>query len=219
MMFSRVLRRYEVPKRRALIALLRPGHTFLDIGANKGDFSILAASIVGSRGRVITIEPEPQNCHWIAKSIAHNGLKQVHLHAIALSDTNGNADFYIGEKSGWHSLVGGQTTKSTIQVETQKLDDFLERQGNSTPIDMIKIDVEGADLKVLRGAEKTLASATKMTILMDIHPKQGVDSLEVCAFLTRMGFDLFEERSPFDIPVAPRVGLTSVVAIKSGVET
>lgn len=72
-MLSRALGLYEPEKTHELCSLLRPGMTFIDVGANKGDFTLLAAKCVGETGRVIAFEPAPENCKWIRESIAANG--------------------------------------------------------------------------------------------------------------------------------------------------
>ena len=67
---------------------------FVDVGANKGDFSLLAQRLVGDGGLVIAVEPEPENCHWIKKSIAANGYHGIRLVEASLSDGEGEATLY-----------------------------------------------------------------------------------------------------------------------------
>ncbi len=108
MMLARAIGRYEPNKHHAFQHFLRPGDYCIDVGANKGDFSLLAAKLVGPEGQVLTFEPESHNCRWIRKSIRINGYCNINLFEIALSHENGNAQLHLGEKSGWHSLVSGQ---------------------------------------------------------------------------------------------------------------
>jgi FkbM family methyltransferase len=215
-MLARVLGRYERAKHQAIEALLPPGGTFIDVGVNKGDFSLLAARIVGDAGRVIAFEPEPTNCHWIRKSIALNGYRNIELHQLALSDCNGEAQLYIGAKSGWHSLVSDRERETedrrTIRVATRTLDAFLAEQGWERRVDMIKVDVEGADMEVLRGASGVLERNPDIVLLVDIHPHQGVDPTELCGYLKAKGFTLLREQAPFDIAVDDCTGLGSVIA-------
>jgi len=216
-MLARVLGRYEVTKHEAIKTFLKSGYTFIDIGVNKGDFSLLAAKLVGTKGKVIAIEPEPTNCKWITKSVEINGYKNVTLYEMALSNQDGEAQLYIGEKSGWHSLVTPKkySNRGTINVKTKKLDSFLGEISFTNPIDVIKIDVEGAELRVLQGATSTLSRNEKLVILIDIHPQLGVNPNEVCDFLIEKGFLLFYEKPPFLSPVINCEKLTSIVAIKS----
>src|SRR5436190_15184494 len=91
MMLARALGRYEVPKHDAIEVLLKPGQVFVDVGVNKGDFTLLAAKLVGPDGAVLACEPEPKNCKWIRQSIDLNGYKNARLFELALSDESGEA--------------------------------------------------------------------------------------------------------------------------------
>jgi FkbM family methyltransferase len=213
MMLARAFRLYEVGKVRAIKALLRLGETFIDVGANKGDFTVLAASIVSAAGKVLSFEPEPTNCYWLRKSIRLNGYHNIALHEMALSDTDGEVNLYLGEKSGWHTLLPGKPRRDrgVIHVARRALDTVLEETGQEK-VDMIKIDVEGAELEVLRGAIRTLSSNKGIRLLLDIHPKLGVDPREVCLFLGELGFSMFRMRAPFDTPVQMDPSLKEVLA-------
>lgn len=213
-MLARVLGRYEQAKHQAIETLLRPGGTFIDVGVNKGDFSLLAARILGEAGQVLAFEPEPTNCHWIQRTITLNGYRNIQLYQVALSDRNGEAQLYIGAKSGWHTLVahpkGGD--QQAIRVTTRTLDDFLAEVGWERPVSMMKIDVEGAEMEVLRGASHVLDVNPRIVLLVDIHPEQGVDPRELCGYLEAKGFSIFREQPPFDIPLADSAGVKSVIA-------
>jgi FkbM family methyltransferase len=201
-MLKRVLGLYEKEKMSAVFSLLRRGGTFVDVGGNVGDYSLLAARIVGDAGRVICFEPGPANCLWIKKSIQLNGYKNVDLFEIALSDTVGEATLYLAEQCGFHSLLKDQQERQTgvIQIKTRTLDNILNEIGVQT-VDVMKIDVEGAELQVLRGAFHTLEKNPQLILLLELHPDMGLDSRKVCDFLQGLGFSLFEERVPFDKPL------------------
>ena len=217
MMFKRVIGRYEVEKHKALETFLKPGNTFIDVGANKGDFSLLAAKLVGANGRVLAFEPEPTNFKWITKSIEKNGYKNITLYDTALGDRNGQVELFLCEKSGWHTIVKGQKFRDygVINVRAKTLDSVLEDVDFSDPINVMKIDVEGAELQVLKGASNILIQSKNLIILIDIHPTLGVDPRGICEFLERQGFSIFHEKSPFSSPVTVYGNLTSIVAIKS----
>jgi len=217
MMFRRAIGRYEVEKHKALETFLKPGNTFVDVGANKGYFSLLAAKLIGTDGRVLAFEPEPTNCKWIIKSIKKNGYRNITLYDIALSDQNRQVELFLGEKSSWHTIVKGQKfrDRGVINVRARTLDSVLEDVDFNDPIDVMKIDVEGAELQVLKGASDILIQSNNLIILMDIHPTLGVNPKEICEFLERKGFSIFHEKSPFSSPVTVYGNLTSIVAIKS----
>ncbi len=218
MMLARALGRYEPSKHDALRKFLPAGGTLVDVGVNKGDFTLLGARIAGQEGTVLAFEPEPRNCHWIKKSLELNGYENVRLFEMALSDENGTGQLHLGRKSGWHSLIPGSDGVGVISVETRRLDDCLSQIDWDGTIDVLKIDVEGADLRVLSGASETLANTPNITVLLDIHPHLGVNPREVLEYLTSLGFEIYEERPPFDVPVADDGRVTSIVA-RRGRET
>ena len=197
MMLARALGIYEPDKTQTIFSLLKPSQTFIDVGCNKGDFSLLAAKIVGEGGSVLAFEPEPDNCHWIEKSIQLNNYENINLFQLALGEKNENAQLYLGEKSGWHSLVSnpGNTQKSAIEVKKRTLDSILDEAGN-TGADMIKIDVEGAEMEVLQGASKMFENNPGLIVLLDLHPHMGVNPVEVCDFLTEKGFKILNMKAP-----------------------
>jgi FkbM family methyltransferase len=223
MMLARALGRYEVRKRRALGRFLKKGQTFVDAGANKGDFSLIAARCVGPAGRVLAFEPEPGNFQWITKSVELNRYQNVRPFRIALSDRNGTASLYLGKMSGWHSLLPGSSgvagaadnRRERLVVPTRTLDAVLREQPDGGRVDVIKIDVEGAEMNVLRGAAEALDRNDNVTVLIDIHPEHGIDSREICDYLREKGFALFKEAQPFTTPVRDFSTITSLVARRS----
>lgn len=193
MMFARALHAYERPKTRALRAALRPGMTFVDVGGNKGDFSLIAAKATGDNAHIICVEPEPTNAEWIAKSVTRNKYRSVEVLTAALAEKDGEETLFLGPKSGWHTLVEDPTlVVGELKVVTRTLDGVLAERGLDH-VDVIKIDVEGAEDRVLAGAQKTFGGTNPMTVLLDLHPKR-VDTLAVCQQLTDWGFT-------FDRPV------------------
>lgn len=214
MMMQRALGCYELSKHQAFKQFLRPGATFVDVGCNKGDFSLLASRLVGPQGRVLAFEPHPENCRWIRRSIAKNEYRNIDLYELALSDANGVAQLHLGEKSGFHTLLAGkpQREKGTIEVQTRRLDDLLEEVRFERPIDAIKIDVEGADMHVLRGARETISRNRGIVVFFDVHPNLGVNPKEVCDYLRGLGLALFAEQPPFDIPIRDHSSLDALIA-------
>lgn len=214
MMLARALGRFEVAKHDALRALLRPGQRFVDVGVNKGDFALLAARIVGETGEVLAFEPEPTNCHWIRRSLERNGYRNVRLHELALGNENGTAHLHLGRRSGSHTLLPGRRDRDrgAIEVPVRRLDDLLAEIGCDGPIDMMKIDVEGAELQVLEGATRVLSEHRDLILLLDVHPHLGVDPAQVCEFLAQRGFGMFHEEPPFSTPVTSPAGVGALVA-------
>lgn len=182
----RLLGRYERPKMDFLRRHLVEGAAFVDVGASLGDYSLVASRLVGPRGKVIAFEPDPVNCRWLRKSIERNGLTNVELYQEALSDVEGEASFFLSGVSGWHTLKKGQLAaeKGEIKVRTRPLDDVdLPR------LDVMKIDVEGAELEVLEGARRHLRRFRPL-LFVDLHPMMGADVPAVVRFLRDAGYEL-----------------------------
>jgi len=214
MMLMRALGCYEESKHLAFKQFLHPGATFVDVGCNKGDFTLLASRLVGPQGRVLSFEPHPENCRWIRKSIAKNEYSNISLYEMALSDSNGTAQLHIGEKSGFHTLLAGQPQREhgIIEVKTRRLDDLLAEIGFDRPINALKIDVEGADMHVLRGARETIARSPGIVIFLDVHPHLGVNPREVCEFLRELGLELYAEEPPFNVAIQDENSLDALIA-------
>lgn len=149
----RTPKRYEGETSQFLRARLKAGMTFVDIGANAGYFSLMAASLVGPRGRVESFEPDPDSYLRLVRNARLNGFDQVEAHPVALTNRRGKAYLYASPgESGGNSLipVAGHGALRPVDVDT--LDHVLE----GTPIDGMKIDVEGLEEDVLAGARGTL---------------------------------------------------------------
>ena len=213
-MLSRALDRYEPAKARALQTLLPAGGVFLDVGGNKGDFSLQAARRLGPAGTVHVFEPEPSNGRWIQRSIDINRFDNVRLHQLALSDAAGTARLHIGTKSGWHTLVAGQADREedVVVVRTAALDTLLDEMQFTKTVDVMKIDVEGAEMQVLRGARQTLERSRDVALLLDLHPQLGVSVDEVFSLLAELGFTMCAEAPPFDTPIQPHPDLREAIA-------
>lgn len=129
---------------------------FVDVGANIGKYSILVGKELISKGKVIAFEPMPGNFEILRKNIRLNNLKNIIPLQIALGNKEKETEFYIdaeGIGGGGHSLI--KKTENKILVKVMKLDNILSDL-KIKKIDLIKIDVEGAEADVLLGAIKTL---------------------------------------------------------------
>lgn len=177
---------YEYQKTKLFKKIVKPGMTILDIGTNKGYFTLLSAKKMDDEGKILSFEPHPENCYWIKKSISANGYKSIKLFQIALFNKNGEVRLFEGSKSGHHSLVRNKDLGS-ITVQMKKLDDVLAEQKISK-VDLIKIDVEGAENQVLGGANKLLAQQSPKLII-DIH---DIDRKKLFRTLEKFGFKIFD---------------------------
>lgn len=212
MMWARALGLYEEPKAAAMRSLLRPGATFVDVGANKGDFALLAASLVGDGGRVLAFEPAPDNCRWIERSLESNPRHPVRLFELALGDADGEVVLHLNAQSGAHTLVAGRAgTQREVRVRLRPLDAVLAELG-APRVDALKLDVEGAEVGVLRGAERTLAANPDLVLLLDLHPQLGVDVPALGAWLSARGFGLYRMEPPWNLPLGAAPDLYEALA-------
>jgi FkbM family methyltransferase len=171
---------YEPDQTTMMKELLRPGHVLFDVGAAVGYYTVLAAPLVGDEGRVVAFEPDPKNAAYLRKHVAINRLTNVTVHQTAVGNLNGRAKFAGGSGTG----TGRLTESGTTTVGICRLDDFVATAGFPTHI---KIDVEGAELDVLRGARQTLTSA-RPTIFLSTH---GSKVYHAChEYLTELDYNL-----------------------------
>ena len=197
-MVQRAMRSYEPSKHAIIRRHLRPGMTFIDVGANKGDFTLLAARLTGSSGRVISIEPEPENHSMLQRSIALNDYPHIKVLQLALSDGDGTTTLQIGSTSGAHTLSPEFHGIRAVEVPTRTLDGIVAEEELGS-VDMIKIDVQGFELAVLRGAAQTLRANPRIILLLDL-PRQSEKRHAIGEYLAQFGFTYFPE-SDEDTPM------------------
>jgi FkbM family methyltransferase len=149
--------RYEPHVTRALCALLRPGATFVDVGANVGYFSLLAATRVGPSGRVIAFEPRPDNVALLRRAVEENGFGQVEIHACAVAASEQEISFCASgsvQSSGRLMQAGEAGRELVPTVRAVALDTVL---ADAPRVDVIKMDIEGAEPLALDGMRAVLA--------------------------------------------------------------
>lgn len=144
---------HEPAVQQELAAALRPGMVFWDVGAHAGFFSIIAGRLVGERGQVHAFEPMPDTRTRLAASAAESGLTNITLHDSAVSSLAGQATIYEHHHSAVASLVRGADAGIGRDVRCTTLDEMATELGDPQ---VIKIDVEGAELDVLRGGPRLL---------------------------------------------------------------
>lgn len=161
------VRRNGALQLRALLDLLRRGDFAVDVGANAGVVSVIMASLCGHEGSVVAYEPNTALAGVFARNFRLNpGLKAPRLVHCALSDRPGEISFYLGAGHEYGSMARSAAQNGVEhKVRAVRLDDELD--GLPTPR-LVKIDTEGAEIRVLKGAPKLLASDAE--ILCELHP-------------------------------------------------
>lgn len=174
------------------LSLLRPGDTVLDVGANVGYYTVLAARAVGGAGRVHAIEPDPDNLALLRSNLALNGLGNVVVHPVALSDHAGEAALYRDAANrGDHRLYpAAGEPREAVTVPVTTLDALL---GQAPLPRVIKMDAQGGELAIFRGMAGLLARRPpRLRILMEIWPyglrQGGASPAELLALLRGHGF-------------------------------
>jgi FkbM family methyltransferase len=175
---------YEREQSQAFEQRIRPGEQLLDIGAAVGYYSLLAAQLVGRHGRVFAFEPDATNLEYLRRHCAQNRLAQITVLGLALDDVSGTARFGGGTGTGTGRLCqeGGQT------VAVRRLDDVAAE--HQLAPQHIKIDVEGAELGVLRGGEQLIRTC-RPTLYLSTHDwiRAGVHHA-CCELLSDWGYQL-----------------------------
>jgi FkbM family methyltransferase len=162
---------YEQEKQAMFVANIGVGAVVYDIGANVGFYSLLAAELVGETGRVIAFEPLARNLELLRVHVRINDLKQVEVIDAAVSDRAGEAAF----DNQTNASMGQLNSAGQLKVRTVSLDDLTARGTLPLP-DVLKIDVEGAEMAVLEGAKETLEKCHPM-IFLATH---GAREKELC---------------------------------------
>lgn len=175
-------------------AHLKPGMTFVDIGANIGQHTMYAAMLVGKHGSVHSFEPIPKIYNQLISSKEANNLSdRVHANNSALGNRTENLKLYVSENIGGSSLVNQEESKEEIDVSVVYGDDALLHLPSAH---MIKIDVEGYELEVLEGIEKSLLKHRPIILIEysgEFYNKQSSDhGRKILDLLTRTSYKLFD---------------------------
>ncbi len=179
---------------RTLLKLVPAARTILDIGANHGWFT-LNFSAAAPDAAIHAFEPIPATRAWLEKNLALNRVANVELHSFGFSTEPGEQTFYFAEEESGSASLANIRDRDSVQhitCELRRLDDFVAERGLS--VDLIKCDVEGAELLVFKGGQKTLAEQRPVVFVemlriwaakFDYHPN------EIISLLSGMGYGCF----------------------------
>jgi FkbM family methyltransferase len=149
---------------------VEPGMVALDVGANVGAYSVLLGQWVGAAGRVYAFEPSRAAFRGLVRHIELNGRSAVvQAVAAAVGDRDGAADLIVADTAGESRLAGVGEARPTVSVPAVTIDRFCAREGIQPSF--IKIDAEGAELAVLRGARETIRTGgERLALFVELHP-------------------------------------------------
>lgn len=188
---------WEILNLRVMKQLLRPRDVMLDIGAHIGHFTILAASVVGAGGMVYSFEPAPRNFQRLSENIKLNRFEaHVETFPIAISDHLGVVEFYEdgGTAGTEYSMFPHRHGEHGVafSVQAESLDHLAEKY-KLLSVNFMKIDTEGAELAVLRGAADILRKNPQISLLIELHP-WVIAPEEVCTYLAQHQMRLYDIR-------------------------
>lgn len=187
----------------AVIKFLKPGMTVVDVGANCGLYSLIAAQCVGKSGAVWAFEPASDMVRLFRDNQKLNATKSVKLFKLALGDKKNQKVTLAcepGRGDGYRYVrYSKKSTKKEldrmVEVVAGSMLDFVWAKQGKPKVDFIKIDVEGGELKVLRGAQKVLTNHPDLVILMENSAfglsRVGDDQSSLYAFMASLGYSFY----------------------------
>jgi FkbM family methyltransferase len=170
---------------------IKQGDVVVDVGAYVGYYTVLLTMLVGPKGKVYAFEPEPENFAFLNKNVGFNDAKAV-VYKSAVGETTGTTELYIdAENKGDHRIYDSKDGRDVIIVSKVKLDSIIK-----PPINFLKLDVQGSETLVLRGAKNLIANSPNLKVLTEFWP-YGLhrccqdDGHELLSILTAVGFKLY----------------------------
>ena len=187
---------YEKAETRFFQSACRDGMTFLDVGANLGYYTALATRAVGPNGRVLAVEPDPDSFGYLEQTIAANAVGNVQAFPVAASDAPATLPLYIStDNRGDNRLYASGEDRPQVEVVARPLDALL-RENKINTVDLIKIDVQGYEPRVIAGLRETITASPNLTLLTEFWPQgideAGEDANEFLQTLRELGLTLHE---------------------------
>ena len=180
-----------------LETILKPGDTFLDIGANHGSFSVIASRVVGEEGLVIAVEAQNRLAYAISRSMELNSSAPYKIFNIAVGNSEGEIDFFIPDdtsgSAGLFKQHSARFNHKVNKVRIAKFDNLVEFNDIKGKV-AIKLDIEGGELNFLLGAEKFI-SMFRPVLMMEINPDalaaSGAELSTFHGLIRKLGYTSF----------------------------
>lgn len=173
----------------AISRVVRPGMRVIDIGAHGGFYALLLAKLVGASGAVVAFEPLPANFRMLEENVAMNGLSNVTLERSAVCSHSGQFELEVPDvdAAALAGPVGDSEQAKAMTVPCVSLDDYFSPQRDRT--DFIKMDVEGAEGDVLKGA-KNIMVLYHPTMMIELHNVEHAETHPVALDLQKIGYTI-----------------------------
>jgi FkbM family methyltransferase len=187
---------YEKYETELFKRLVKKGMVVVDIGANIGYYTLLAAHLVGYEGKVFAFEPDPYNYNLLCKNIEVNGYRNVISIRKAVFSKSGEMKLFLDKINlGGHSLSEANVDKSaSITVEVTSLDEYFKN--TDYKIDVIKMDIQGSEMDVLKGMTNTIKENDNLKIITEFWPmglrNSGSSPKDFLNRLIEFGFAIYQ---------------------------
>ena len=203
---------YSGSQLQVLASRLQPGGVFIDLGANQGEFTVFAARLVGKDGRVFAFEPSPMMQQRLSKNIQLNGFAHVSIEPVAVADKPGRLSLYTPTGAyqdgtthdGLPTLYAqaSAAASSTTEVVVTTLDNW-QRERNLGRVDVIKMDIEGAELPALQGG-LGLIQRFRPTLIIELNASTsraaGYTMQDLVTWLQAQNYDIFQIEEDGGLP-------------------
>jgi len=185
---------HEPLTRSVIASLLKPGSVVIDVGANIGYYTLLAAGRVGPKGHVHAVECSPDTLALLRNNVKRNNLQNVDIYPVAASNVRGELTLNVSAiglslfelHSNWSKVA---RTGGTVTVPSMPVDELVH-----STVDVVKIDAEGADLDVLKGMSRILSENKNISVIVEWAPpliaESGKDPFELPRWLQEAGFKI-----------------------------
>lgn len=181
----------ERPVTELFSRLIRPGMTVVDVGAHLGYYTLLFRKLVGKEGRVFAFEPSPIFYEALKVNLTVNGFLDVIAVPMAVADFYGYADFHLDILGGGSSLFRQLKGSVLVRVQVTTLDQFFGELG-WPKVDLIKMDIEGAEASALRGAKELIRRNAPLHLILEFNPvaleAAGVSPVQLVSLIQELGF-------------------------------
>lgn len=190
---------YEPFETEVAMEEINAGDTVVDIGANIGYYTLLFARKVGSDGMVFAFEPDSDNFKLLQKNISANAYANVISEQMAVTNKNQEIKLYQSLRSaGHHRIFAWEGSDKAQVIQGITLDDYLSESGN--PVNLIKIDIEGAELTAIEGMTGVIEKNRGLKIITEYNPlaikESGFEPEGYLDLLSRMGFVFYNLNEP-----------------------